>query len=607
MFKNRIKSLKNTKSTILVLNSSKFQCGFLLLFVLFFQCSFAQVKKGKNDNIGTEEVNVVKPYTPTISDAFKVKEVPAATNEESAKKENVNYSILPFPVASTFAPAKGKAQGVEKGKNERLFKNYATLGIGNYDAINAELYVTENFSNTNYISGMFRHNSSQGGIKDVLPDDAFYDTKIDLLYGGNEKEMSWDIKLGYQNQIYNWYGLPENFGSTLVPPANTELIFGIKPQQSYNTITAGGNLAFEESIVNDLKLDFTHFSDDFRSKENRFLVAPTFKFDVMDEAIKTKILVDYLDGSFDKNYSQTNTSPIRYGFTNLGIEPSFVMKREDWTINIGAGLVYSMGKENNSDRFYVYPSVTASYNVVGDLMIFNLGAVGNLQQNTYKDFVDENHFVSPTLSIKPTSEMYDIYAGLRGKLASTVSYDVKASYIHDDNKALFRANDYTENSANPNYAFGNSFQVVYDDLTIMRFYGEIKADLTKGITVGADVTFNSYTTEREQEAWNLPTFQFNSKADFMITEKWFAGANLFYVGERKDKQLNSDIVYADVPGPITLDSYFDLNANVRYKHSDRLTMFLRANNVLNNGYQKWLNYQVQGFQVMVGANYKFDF
>ena len=35
--------------------------------------AFAQVDP---ENIGTEVVNVVKPYTPTISDAFKVKEVP---------------------------------------------------------------------------------------------------------------------------------------------------------------------------------------------------------------------------------------------------------------------------------------------------------------------------------------------------------------------------------------------------------------------------------------------------------------------------------------------------------------------------------------------------
>jgi hypothetical protein len=574
------------------------------ILLLLSQFSFAQDKK---DNIGTEVVNVVKPYTPTISDAFKVKEVPVNTNDENAKKESVSYYILPFPVASTFSPSKGNAQGVEKGKQERLFKNYATLGLGNYGSLNAELYVNEDLNNSEYVSGMFRHNSSQGEIKDVLLDNFYYDTKIDLLYGSNKEEMAWDIKLGYQNQIYNWYGLPADFGNTLTIPESMNLVYGIKPQQSYNTITAGGSMTFEESAVDNVNLEFMHFTDAFSSAENRFLLAPTFKFDVMDEAIKTKIFVDYVDGSFKKDYSGTNTADIQYGFTNFGIVPSFVMKRDDWTIDIGAGLVYSMGKDNTSNKFYIYPSVKASYNVVSDLMIFYANAIGNLQQNTYKNFVDDNPFVSPTLNIKPTNELYDIQAGLKGKLASTVSYDIRASYIFDENKALFRSNDYTENNTNANYGFGNSFQVVYDDLTTMRFYGEIKADLAKGVTVEADVTINSYTKKSEQEAWNLPEFQFNSKADFMITEKWFAGVNLFYTGERKDKQLNTDIFYVVTPGPITLDGYFDLNANIRYKHNERFTAFLKANNILNNDYQKWLNYQVQGFQVMVGGNYKFDF
>ncbi|WP_254454494.1 TonB-dependent receptor [Flavobacterium sp. M31R6] len=601
-----IKTFKNKQSTFSAPSHSG-KVGIGIFFLLLSQLSFSQDKKDKNDNIGTEVVNVVKPYTPTISDAFKVKEVPVITNDENAKKESVKYSILPFPVASTFSPSKGNAQGVEKAKQERLFKNYATFGIGNYGALNAELYVNEDLNNNEYIGGMFRHNSSQGGIKDITLDDFYYDTKIDLIYGSNEQEMAWNIKLGYQNQIYNWYGLPADFGNTLTLPESMALVNGINPQQSYNTITAGGSLAIEEAFVKDVKLELTHFSDAYSSAENRFLLAPTFKFDVMDEAIKTKVFVDYIDGSFKKDYSGINTADIKYGFTNLGIVPSFVMKRDDWTIDIGAGLVYSMGKNNTSNKFYVYPSVSASYNVVGDLMIFYASAIGNLKQNTYKDFVDGNPFVSPTLNIKPTNELYDVNAGLKGKLASTVSYDIKASYIYDENKALFKSNDYNEKDTNANYAFGNSFQVIYDDMKTLRLYGEIKADLAKGVTVEADATFNSYSNKIQGEAWNLPELQLNSKVDFMITEKWFAGINLFYVGERKDQQLNTDIVYVIAPGPITLDGYFDLNANIRFKYSERFTTFLKANNIMNNGYQKWLNYPVQGFQVMLGANYKFDF
>ena len=575
------------------------------VFLLFLsQFSFAQDKK---ETIGTEVVNVVKPYAPTISDAFKVKEVPVITTEENAKKGKIKYTIFPFPVASTFSPSKGNAQGLEKAKQERLFKNYATLGIGNYGALNAELYVTDNLNNNEYVGGMFRHQSSQGGIKNVALEDSFYDTNLDLIYGSNEEDLAWNVRAGYQNQIYNWYGLPASFVGPSALPGAMAVVNTINPQQSYNTISAGGSVTIEDGFLSAANLDFNHFSDAYGSSENRFVVAPTLKFDIMDEAIQTKINLDYVGGSFKNNYDGTNTSALKYGYTNIGIVPSFVMKREDWTIDIGAGFVYSMDNENKNNKFYIYPSVTASLKVVGDLMIFYSGAIGNLQQNSYKDFVDGNPFLSPTLTIMPTNELYNMFGGLKGKLASTISYDIKGSYTYDENKALYLSNNYNDSSNNANYAFGNSLQVVYDDMKIIRFYGELKADLTKNITVEVDGTFSSYNNKNQMEAWNLPTLQLNSTMDFAITEKWFAGVNLFYVGERKDQQLNTDIVYVTPPSPITLDSYFDLNANVRFKYSERFTTFLKANNITNNGYQKWLNYPVQGFQVMLGANYKFDF
>jgi len=53
--------------------------------------TFAQKK---DENIGTEVVNVVKPYTPTISDAFKVKETPVIDDETNAQKEEIKYKTI---------------------------------------------------------------------------------------------------------------------------------------------------------------------------------------------------------------------------------------------------------------------------------------------------------------------------------------------------------------------------------------------------------------------------------------------------------------------------------------------------------------------------------
>ena len=562
--------------------------------------------------MGTEEVNVVKEYKPTISDAFKVKEIPVLNDADNSKKEMIKYSILPFPVATTFSPAKGKAETLEKEQQEHLFKNYATFGAGNYGTLNTAVYLNHDLNNTDFLGAILRHHSSQGGIKNLELSDKFFDTAIDLTYGSNKKELSWNLDLGYQNQIFNWYGLPDNFGNFLRPEYRTSLINQIDSQQSYNTLYLGSKIAINESAFKEISLKFTHFSDAFSSSENRFYAKPSFEFELDNKLIKTNVSFDYLGGSFQKEYFKTNS--ISYGFANFGVAPSFALNKNDWTIQIGTGLFYSLATENKKNTFFVYPQINASYKIVGDLMIFYAGAEGNLEQNTYSDFVNLNPFLSPTLNIAPTDTRYDIFAGLKGKLTTTVNYTIRTSYLNERNKALFKSNDFNENGTNESYAFGNSMQVVYDNMKTLRFYGELKAAISDQLRLGVNGTFSSFKNSVQLEAWNLPVFKFNATADFTISEKWYGGLNLFYVGERKDQQINNDLVYImgssifETPtGIVTLRSYFDLNAHLGYKYSNRITAFLRANNITNNGYEKWLNYPVQRFQIVLGANYKFDF
>ncbi|WP_255462808.1 TonB-dependent receptor [Flavobacterium sp. GP15] len=596
----KIKMVPNNTLTFLAPCISS-RVGLGILFLLISQFSFAQ----KKEQIGNETVNVVKPYTPKISDASKVKEVGELDDEGNTKKEVVKYTIFSFPVASTFTPSKGKAEGVEKEKQAHLFKNYATLGLGNYGTLIGELFVNHDLSNTDYVGGMFRHHSSQGGIKEARLDDRFYDTSLDLMYGSNQKDISWNLDLGMQNQIYNWYGLPVNFANTLSLDDRRSLINSIDPKQAYTTISLGGNVAFSDGIVNKVSLKYNHFTDIFNSSENRFFIKPTVAFDVMDSAVKTDFIVDYVGGSFEKNYLN-NVQPLKYGFTNFGVSPSFVMLEQDWTLTIGAAIFYSLDNQNSNNKFLVYPKFNASYKVVGDLMIFYAGAEGDLKQNSYQDFVGVNPFLSPTLFVAPTDQQYDIFAGLKGKLSNNVSYNVRGSYTNERNKALFKSNIHDENPSNENYEYGNSFQVVYDDMRTLRFYGELKADFSDNVTFGVNGSFSSFKNASQNEAWNLPTVKVNSNLDFNITKKWFAGVNVFYVGERKDfTVIDFQPMYKE--GIVTLKSYFDLNANLGYNYSDRLTGFIRANNITNSGYQKWQNYPVQGFQLVLGANYKFDF
>ena len=337
--------------------------------VILFLISQVGFSQKKDENIGTEVVNVVKPYSATISDAFKVKETPSLDDDDNSKKEEIKYNIFSFPVASTFTPAKGKAAGVDKPKKEKLFSNYATLGFGNYARIVGELFITEQLSRSDYVGGMLRHHSSQGGIEELILDDKFYNTSLDVTYGSQQRNFNWTADLGYQHQVYNWYGIDQNY-------FNRDEVFynQIDPSHTYHNFNLGGKIGYEESFFTGASVKFNRFWDNYGSAENRFLVKPSFEFDIMEAAVKTNVIVDYVSGSFERNYF--DLSEIKYGFTNFGLNPSISLTEDDWAFDIGVSLFYSADLENSDSKFFIYPNITASYKLVGDLMIFYAGAVG---------------------------------------------------------------------------------------------------------------------------------------------------------------------------------------------------------------------------------------
>lgn len=565
--------------------------------------SFSGLAQKSDASIGSEVVNVIGTYTPTISDAFKVKETPSFDDETITNKEEINYSISSFPVASTFTPEKGSAASVERARREKYFNNYASIGIGNYGTLLGELFLTHNISKNQYIGGMVKHHSSQGGIKDVVLDDFFYDTSVDLTYAAQEDDYSWNADLGYRNQVYNWYGLPVDFITF-----DDETIKTIDEQQTYHSFYLGGKLSMNESVFNDVEVYYKRFWDAQSSSENRFWLKPGFDIDFNQTRVKFDVVADYVGTAFERDYE--NTIDLEYSYFNLGVQPSIVYQVDELSLKAGAGLFYSLGKamDETENNFYIYPQIQASYRVVGDLMIAYAGAEGTLQQNSYADFAGENPFVSPTIGIAPTDRQYDIYVGLKGKLASNVAYNIRGSFMNEKGKALFASAYNADNTNTEGYAFGNSFYVLYDDVKTFGFFGEIKTDISKKFSVNLSGNFNGYSTDREAEAWYLPSIRISAGANADITDKLSINTNIFYVGERKAlASYQTDPLMPVMPSEVTLDGYVDVNLGMNYKFNERLSLFLKAYNLADKKYEKWLNFPVQGIQVLAGASYKFDF
>lgn len=560
--------------------------------VFFLVNTYAQREK---DTITPEKLIITKQYNPSVNDAFKIKKQPKFNDSILPKPQVLNYSILDVPVASTFTPAKGRAGGLRlTSDNLDNFNNYARVGAGNFTSILAEFFSELALNDHQRLNIGLSHFSSQGGIDEVELDDDFMTNALQLKFSSEEQDFVWDLHGGFAYNAYNYYGVPEN----ILPIIDGELN---DISQNYLSFNLGGSLAFYEAFFKNVEVDFSNFSDNFSSQENRFVLKPQVDFFIGDQRIENSFKFDYLGGEFN-NESLANYN---YAFAITAYNPNIQINEERFSLKLGADFTYLSDLENSEGSFYVYPKVEGSYQITrGNLIAFG-GVDGGLDQNSYQDFSNSNPFISPTFVVAPTNRQYDAFLGLKGG-SYALSYNAKVSYTSSENNPFFTLN----NTASPSgeaFNYRNSFGLVYDDLNTLSLDVEIDYSLNNKLTVGFLANYSSYDVDQLGAAFNLPETTASLFANYKMNEKWKFGASVFYVGEREDLALQESLTSPfDELEIVTLSSFVDANLSVQYKINNQLHAFVEAKNIFGGNYERWLNYPVQDFQILGGVGYQFD-
>ncbi len=575
-----------------------------LCFCTLSTLVIAQTKA--KDTIKTEVINVITSYTPTISDAFKIKRNPKIQLGAKNQKKQLKYQIFSAPVASTFIPKSGVAKGINMGVKERLYNNYLAAGFGNNTTpfVEAFLHHTTRFKND---FGLYaKYISSDNSIDTTPLNSNFSNMKFGAFYKQEERYFTWKIGANYEQNNYNWYGLPSSI--TYLPAT----ISAIDEQQTYTNFETAAEVVFEDFFINSSKVSLSFFSDELLSKELRFTFEPQFKISLKNIGRKLNDLIldttfDYVNGEFAQSYSAATR--LEHSFFTVGVAPKYNFEYNDFTFRIGTKLYFTSDLENKISQVFVYPDININYPLVANYVTIYVGAGGDLNTNTFKSFSDENPYISPTQFITQTNKKYEFFGGLNGKLSPNMSYDLKASYSDEDDKAMFIRNNSKSDGSNTagllGYEYGNSFSVIYDDVKTLTIFGEFTVDVNRNLVIGTNGEFNSYTITNQTEAWNLPRMNAQIFGNYKAT-KWYTDVNIFFVSDRKDVTYSGTYPSA-INGVQTLKSFVDVNINGGYHFNDKFTAFLKMNNVLNSEYQQFSNFDVQGFQVLAGISYKFDF
>jgi hypothetical protein len=157
----------------------------------------------------------------------------------------------------------------------------------------------------------------------------------------------------------------------------------------------------------------------------------------------------------------------------------------------------------------------------------------------------------------------------------------------------------------------SKFDLVYDSTTInvVNVHAEALYSASEKVRVGFKADYNHYGVKSLAQAYGRPAFLGTLYATYNASEKLLLGANFYYYS------ANYGIGY--VPG-ITLpipaartvvdrqtNAVVDLSLRADYRITPKFSVFAMGNNLTGRHYQRYLNYQSQGVNVIGGLTYSF--
>lgn len=588
--------------------------GIIYLMLLLGFITNAQQKEDKKsqekDTIKTEIIEVISTYNPTIADAFKIKKNPKNNELTKRKRKKLNYTIYSAPVASTFIPKSGVLKGVTLEKKEQIFNNYVAAGYGNFNTPYLEAFFNKSLNNNDEFGLYTKYESSDNGVKNAILDNGFSNLSFGGFYAKEERNFDWKLGINAFQNRYNWYGLPT---STITFDPNT--FQEIDENIRYTFYEIEGEIMLQNSNVKNIKSKLSIFGDGFNSDEFNMslssdLKLPLNKFFTNFNDLDVNVKLEVLNGDFNLNYA--SNSLINYSFFNVSAHSVYRFKKGNFTFKIGTKAFLAFDVENSITDFLMYPDISISTPLVPNFASIYAGVDGGLTLNSFNNFTTQNPFVSPTLFLTQTNEQYNFYGGLKGAINSTVSFDVKASYKSVEDQPLFFRNN-SKSDGNPmgvnqqlrGFEYGNSFSVIYDDIETISLTAEIEMMLSKEFSFGANAAYYNYTLTNQQKPWNLPNFEAGATLRYK-KEQWYLSSDIFYVGEREDVLYSGNYI-SSISGTQKLESFADINLNAGYHFTPSISAFVRLNNILNSNYERFANFNVQGFQILGGLTYKFDF
>ena len=548
---------------------------FIFFVVIFIGYTKAQKQK---DSIKIQVVDVVKPYNPEVSDAFKIRDYPKIPTYQKTKKP-YTYNIKPVLFSEVFQPKSGNFRHFYLKKHEtiRQKNNYLYFGYGNANTPFLQTFLNKKYKK-HYFKFTFNHLSSDANVKDALVKNLYQNTDAILYYHLNGNKQKWKANLSYGRKKRYWYGIDTSFSKDI---SNFDF------EQMYQDITCFISTQVKKSLLKKTDVTYSVFSDKFQSSEQYLKMNTFLELPYNSSQVFTNVLLEYLSTNFEQKLK-------KYRYLTIGTDINYPLQEGDFYLSIGINFRYNRDlMDNEKSKFHLYPNIKINYKFLAEIINAYAGFQGNLYTQSYKKFTLKNPFIAPELNIKPTNRNFDFYLGVKGKLTDKTTYNVTGSYILEKNSPFFK--NYSVSSIAKPYHLSNSFVVLYDDITKISFLAQLQTEIIENLNVRTKISYDYYDAKNQPKVWNLPNLSGSILMNYH-KDKWSAGFTTFFVGGRKDLQKEQIV---------TLPIFIDVGCLAMYHLNSGIDFSLSVDNLFNTYYQRYLRYNVQGLQLLLGIKFRF--
>lgn len=511
-----------------------------------------------------QSISIVSSYKPSIKPVAKINfsgsQLTADTSRNvrqyNVPSQNLFYSYQAIPITALELTSD---TSLDLGN-----RNFIKAGYGNYSTpfLSAGLGIGD--GNTGLVNIYANYISQVGKLR--YQDYSLFNVKATGSYFAKKNEVYASVTAA-RDQRY-LYGFDNGLVGIKREDVRQQfqqfsIATGIKNTASYNNgfdynpnlqvhFFSNKSILTENTVIFNLPAEIK-ISDNFSGKLELSTDITSYKSEV------TGI------NSYDNNVSQ--------------IAPAVVYNSESLMIQGGITPTF------DNDEFKLLPNVMAELKLKEQKFILQAGWVGRVVKNTFRNLSQINPFLAPMASQLNTTET-EFYGGIKTSIGKHFKLNAKAGVVAYKDFALFI------NKQSPEGI--NSFVISNEPaMENFRIHGDISYINQEKFTATAGITLNGFTgVNVNDKAYNTLPMEFTGSLRWWAFDRvllkgdfyFFAGYNYLQGGVSQSMSGGSDI-----------------SAGAEIKISRNFSAFLDVNNIFNDKYQRWHNYEVLGLNFVGGV------